>query len=374
MPSPSTHLEIVPTIEGLRGLGPQWDRLAARFSTPVLTHDWFLAALSTLHPSDLPRVFVLRSGGDVVAIAPLVERRRLGMRSLEFIGSAVLCEPSGILYDHPIHLRRVLEGVAASGIPAKLSRVGDPVLTAELTSIAGGSVAPVRKSLATSPWIRIDGSWKAFYQTITPKWRSAHRRAVRKADAEGKVEYELLTPGPDEFGPLMDRFVAVEGESWKARLGTALRTDPRLRTFFEDYGREAARRGMLRLSFLRIGGVPVAAQYSLVYGGRYWLLKIGYDERYAHCSPGILLMYRVLERAFDDGLASVEFLGSNESWIQIWSPRLRKYHSRTIDRVRARRLLRLTLAFSDRLHATIRTRIARTRAGRAGVARTGPGS
>lgn len=367
MSTPSTCLEIVSTIEGVRGLGPAWDRLAARFSTPVLTHDWFLSALNTLHPSDPPCVFVVRNGDEVVAIAPLVQRRRFGMKSLEFIGSAVLCEPSGVLYDHPAHLRRALGEVASSGTPAKLVRVNDPLLASELSSIAGGSAAQIRKSLATSPWIRIDGSWKAFYETITPKWRSAHRRAVRKADTEGTVEYDLFSPGEAEFSPLFEQFVAVEGESWKARLGTALRTDQRLRAFFEHYGREAARRGMLRLSFLRIGGVPVAAQYSLVYGGRYWLLKIGYDERSAHCSPGILLMYKVLERAFDDGLESVEFLGSNETWMQIWSPRLRKYYSRSIDRVPARRLLNLTLAFSDRVHASIRTRLARTRHARTDV-------
>lgn len=359
MPSPSTRLEIVSTLEVLRALGPQWDRLAARFSTPLLTHDWFIAAATALHSADRPVVFVRRSGEDVVAIAPLIQRRRFGMKSLEFIGSAVLCEPCGILYDHPTHLRDILEDVAALGIPVRFGRMNDPILTAELSAIPGGSAALIRNSMATSPWIRIEGSWKELYETITPKWRSAHRRAARRAEAEGTVEYEIHSPGLAEFTPLMEQFVAVEGESWKARLGTALRTDDRLRAFFEQFGREAARRGFLRLAFLRIGGVPVAAQFSVVYAGRYWLLKIGFDEKYSHCSPGILLMYKVLERAFEDGLGSVEFLGSNESWIHIWSPRLRKYYSRSIDRIPARRLLNLTIALSDRVQANLRTRLAR---------------
>ncbi len=157
----------------------------------------------------------------------------------------------------------------------------------------------------------------------------------------------------------MERFIAIEGESWKARLGTALKTDGPLRAFFLLYGRAAAERGTLRLAFMRIGGVPVAGQFAVEYAHRYWLLKIGYDERFAHCSPGVLLMYAALERAFDAGLEAFEFLGSNESWIQIWNHGLHKYYARSIDRVPARRLLGRALSLSERVNRNVRTRFAR---------------
>ncbi len=360
MAPPLSGPEIVTTLEELKTLGPHWDRLASKFATPLLTHDWFYSAAAALQPRDRLSVFVRKAGGRIVAIAPFFERRRMGLRFLEAIGYATLCEPSGILYDHPSHLRGILDDVAVHGLPVNFDRVNDPLLVAELSHIAGGTVGMIRDSEATIPWIRIKGSWTAYYETLTPRWRSAQRRAVKKAESVGPVGYEFFSPAPSEFEELMERFVAVEGESWKARAGTALKTNTPLREFFRLYGRAAAAKGIVRFAFMTIGTTPVAAQLAVEYARKHWLLKIGYDERFSHCSPGILLMHRALERAFSDGLESFEFLGSNESWIQIWEHNLHKYYSRSIDPVTARRALTRALTFSDRVAQNIRSRLART--------------
>ncbi len=196
MHSTPSSLEIVATREELRGLQPGWDRLASRFPTPLLTFEWFSSAVDALHPHDRLSVLVRRSGTEIVAIAPFVQRRRLGLKSLEFIGHSVLLEPSGILYDHPAHLRQILEDAVALGLPVNFDRVNDPLLIAELSTIAGGTVVAIRDSLATIPWIRIKGPWAEYYETITPKWRSAHRRAAKKAASAGPVSVEFFSPGP----------------------------------------------------------------------------------------------------------------------------------------------------------------------------------
>jgi CelD/BcsL family acetyltransferase involved in cellulose biosynthesis len=111
---------------------------------------------------------------------------------------------------------------------------------------------------------------------------------------------------------------------------------------------------------MRVGGVPISGQFGVDFGGRHWLLKIGYDERYSHCSPGILLMYAALERAFNDGLEGFEFLGSNESWIQVWNHKVHRYYSRSIDNVAARRVFARTVNLSERIGRRIRRTIARS--------------
>lgn len=351
---------ILTTREELRKLGPSWDRLAARFPTPLLSHDWFVSAAETLHPRDRIAVFARERDGEVCAIAPLVERRRLGLRSLAVIGYEVLREPTGVLYDAPCDLRNLIADVIGRGDPVSFERVEDPVLVAELSAIEGGSAEELVQSLATAPWIRIGGPWTAYYDTITPKWRSAHRRAARKAESEGPVTYEFHSPGPAEFDEMMALFVDVEGRSWKSRLGTSLLTDAPLRAFFGSYGRSAASRGIARFAFMRVGGVPVSAQFGVEYARRHWLLKIGYDEKYSHCSPGILLMYAALERAFDDGLEAFEFLGSNEAWIQVWNHKVHKYYTRVIDRLAVRRFLARSIDLSERVRGRIRRTLARS--------------
>jgi CelD/BcsL family acetyltransferase involved in cellulose biosynthesis len=351
---------IVSTPEELRALGPAWDRFASGFPTPLLSHDWFLSAAETFHRSDRLAVFLRRTEGEVCAIAPLVERRRFGLRALEVIGYHILQEPAGILYDRPADLRGLLADVIGYGLPVNIPRVNDPLLVAELSAIEGGNPEALIQSLASSPWIRIDSPWKAYYETITSKWRSAHRRAVKKAETEGPVTFDFFSPGPDEFDALMRLFVDVEGRSWKSRLGTSLKTNDPLREFFEKYGSAAAARGIARFAFMRVGGTPVSAHFGVDYGRRHWLLKIGYDEKFSHCSPGILLMYAALERAFGDALEAFEFLGSNESWIQVWNHRVHRYYSRSIDRSAVRRALVRTVNLSERIGCRIRRTLARS--------------
>ncbi|HLH32332.1 MAG TPA: GNAT family N-acetyltransferase, partial [Terriglobia bacterium] len=52
---------------------------------------------------------------------------------------------------------------------------------------------------------------------------------------------------------------------------------------------------------------------------RFWLLKVGYDEKFARCSPGILLTVKTIQYAASIGLKSYEFLGKPEPWTTQWS-------------------------------------------------------
>lgn len=85
--------------------------------------------------------------------------------------------------------------------------------------------------------------------------------------------------------------------------------------------------GALRLSLMRIDGRTVAGQIGVEYAGRFWVLKVGYDERFAHCSPGILLMHHTIQYAFERGMKSFEFLGRDEQWIRMWSENVHHYSS-----------------------------------------------
>ena len=70
---------------------------------------------------------------------------------------------------------------------------------------------------------------------------------------------------------------------------------------------------------MRIGGKTVAMQIAIEASDRLWLLKIGYDEAYAKCSPGMLLMLETLQYAARKGLASYEFLGAAKDWTRRWT-------------------------------------------------------
>jgi CelD/BcsL family acetyltransferase involved in cellulose biosynthesis len=73
--------------------------------------------------------------------------------------------------------------------------------------------------------------------------------------------------------------------------------------------------------------------------GRMWVLKIGFDEAFARCSPGFHLTCEALRHACDRGVRAYEFLGSAEPWEMRWRPEPRAYKLIVVYPVTARGLV-----------------------------------
>ena len=66
-------------------------------------------------------------------------------------------------------------------------------------------------------------------------------------------------------------------------------------------------------------GQDAAAQIAIERGTRFDLLRAGYDERFARCSPGMLLTVESIRYAVRRGLRSYEFNGDAEPWTKVWT-------------------------------------------------------
>ena len=74
------------------------------------------------------------------------------------------------------------------------------------------------------------------------------------------------------------------------------------------------------MAFLRLDGEVAAMHLAVEACGRHWLYKIGYDERFARCSPGTLLMLHALGDATGRGMTAFELMGDAEAWIaDLWT-------------------------------------------------------
>jgi CelD/BcsL family acetyltransferase involved in cellulose biosynthesis len=117
---------------------------------------------------------------------------------------------------------------------------------------------------------------------------------------------------------MFSELVRIEAAGWKYRNGSSLQQRDSLRRFFLRYALLASEAGVLRFSFLDVGGKPIAAQLSIECADRLWVLKIGYDEAWSRCSPGWQLLAETMRYAFERKLKSYEFLGSDEPWLHGW--------------------------------------------------------
>lgn len=298
----------------------EWQELAAQFRTPLLQYEWFAAAAASFcQPGELYCLFVYSSAG-LSAIAPLVRVKKHGFRQVELLGASYLGEPSGLLYRDEEALTCLLAKMIACGLPMTLSRIGAASLELRLLRARHNQLSAClcRPSTGT-PVLPITTSWSDFEATISPRHGYDLRRARKRAQQLGEVEFEMISPAVGGLDSLLGEIFRVEAAGWKGRQGTALLLDQRLRSFFCLYAHTTAAQGRLRLSFLRIGGQVAAVQLAVQDYNRFWVLKVGYDEIFSKCSPGLLLMHETIRHSFAAGLEGVEFLGSDAPWLHIWT-------------------------------------------------------
>jgi CelD/BcsL family acetyltransferase involved in cellulose biosynthesis len=309
---------VVRTLDELDELVVPWNTIGEEVGLPTLSHAWVRACAAAFVDAGQLAVTVVRTP-DAVAMAPLLKRDD-GVSRLELLGVDEIGDPSDLLASGPSALQRLAETLVLTGRPLHLMRIpaDSPTVPALRRAYRGKGIVIIRAH-AAYPWIPLDATWSCPESRLNAGRRSDVRRARRHAARLGPVQIEVLSPTPAELAPLLEEAFQVEAAGWKGRRGSAVLDNAARRTFFHRYAFAAAARGALRLGFLRIGGRAAAMQLAVESGERFWLLKIGYDETFGRCSPGMLLMIESLRYAAARGLGSYELLGTVEPWTSMWT-------------------------------------------------------
>ncbi len=311
---------VVRSLDGLDQLAAAWDALAGGAGSPMQQFIWARAcAESYCRRGDQLHVVTVGPAGRPTAIAPLIRRRGLGR--LEMLGGRESYEPTDFLYADRPALDALAGTLASLGRPICLHRIpADSPTIAALQESYRRRGWVLCRTVSGSPSIPIDASWQEPERKFDNQRRKNFRRRLRLAEATAPVSFEILSPSPVEVEPLLDEAYRVEAAGWKGERGTALAKDAARGAFFRRYATAAAREGILRLGFMRLGGRAIAMQLAVECGERFWCFKTGYDEAFARFSPGILLKLHLVARSAALGLRSFELLGLLDPHKQMWNP------------------------------------------------------
>jgi CelD/BcsL family acetyltransferase involved in cellulose biosynthesis len=310
------RLEVITTIDGLNALASVWDGLGTCLDSPIGRFSWTAASVEHLAAGARLSIAVLRRNGDPVAIAPLVIVHGVA----QHIGVDAHQEPCDFSYADAESLESLCRELAHAGMSLALPRLpADAPTVAALERAYGTGAQVLVRSRPSCPVIELPGGGGAD-SVLSSSLRSDLRRAARKAGEFGELSFQMHAPSTKgEVAPLWDVAARVEAAGWKGRRGSALLMNDRIGPFLRDYATRAASAGILRILLLEIGADDAAMMIALQAGGRFWILKIGYDERFADCSPGQLVMQEGLRHATRSGLSSYEFLGTDEPWTRRWT-------------------------------------------------------
>ena len=315
-----SDINIIRDKRGLQDLASEWDRLAGPLENPLMNHEWFMACARTFYEEGELHIVTVQSRENIAAIAPLAITRTQGRECLELVGVPYLHEPCGLLYDSRESLERLIKEVIKLRQPLLLNRIPADDPTSKLfreCSKYRGLIIERNTSLCIR--VHITTRWSDYVKSLSSRRRYDLRRARKRAEERGDVSFKISCPAPDELNRWLDMAFQVESESWKGRNGSALLYNHKIQQFFRKYANLASRDSILRIGFMFINDEVAAMQIAIEYAQRFWVLKIGYDEKWAKCSPGIQLTHESIRYAFNHGLKSYEFLGSDEPWLHMWS-------------------------------------------------------
>jgi CelD/BcsL family acetyltransferase involved in cellulose biosynthesis len=300
-------------------IAPFWNALEGSSCTPMQQYIWSDASRLTLPISGELAIVVVKTGPQTGAIAPLVSLKGC-LGRLEHLGVKYLHEPADVLYSDLDALKKLVSALVELRSPIFFERIpaNSPVIGLIQEAYHSRGKVFIRSS-APYPRIMLNEDWRDPGSRLSSSWRSSLRRAIRTAEKIGPIRYEILSPRPNELGPLFEQALDIEAANWKGRAGSALALDTVRGKFFRQYAIAASEAGSLRLCFVHIGARAAAMQLAVECAGKFSLLKIGYREEFASCSPGMLLIAETIRYAASKELSSYEFFGSAESWTRTWT-------------------------------------------------------
>jgi CelD/BcsL family acetyltransferase involved in cellulose biosynthesis len=288
-------------------------RHAAAGASPLVAAELALLTIRLLPAALEPWLVAAHQGGTLVAALPLARNGRtlLALRTdhtprVDLVGDET-CLPA--LWNG-IRSLRGWDRLELRGVPA------DSPVARRLPELARrqGYRGYVR-DVGRSPWFDVRG----IEHRIHRKFRGDMRRLERQL---GGVELERIATF--DRGAFRD-LLRLEACGWKGEAGSAIGCDAKLVAFYSAVGRVFARRGQLTLAFLRARGKRIAGCFALEDGSTFHLLKIAYDEEFAHFGPGQLLVRETAADAERRGLSTYDMMGREAPYKMKWADQARAH-------------------------------------------------
>jgi CelD/BcsL family acetyltransferase involved in cellulose biosynthesis len=320
------------SVAELRFHAAAWDDLWRRSdaTTPLLRAELIAQWMDHFAARARFRAVVVEDGGQWVAALPLVGRRAAWMLSAGATVGNPWSSHADLLWDSA----RTADGLVGDALVRASARLPWPLLWLEGALVNAPQWRALRAALGRAGmttvcrrrWhtgrLSVDRDWQACRR----RWSHAHRRQLarsfKRLAARGDVALQFCDRlPPDEVESQLRRAMEVEDAGWKGAAGTSVLGTPGMFDFLLRQARQLAEWGQLALATLDCGPAAVACCYGLAAKGVFHSCKIGYDPRWADCSPGQLLRYCLLERFHAGGeYRAWDFVGPLNDAQRRWRP------------------------------------------------------
>lgn len=321
MPHPSATriARVLHSPEEFTSLLPEWKELFSRCpnAAPFLACEWLMVWIHEFRPQDLIGVEI-RESGRLVGFAPLIIYRRNQTRVLAFAGGGVsdylgvLLEPG----DEGAVVAEVLNAVHT--IPGwDVLDLTDLPLSSFL--LYSQTLRPHAKEHDLCFVLSLPSNSEELVQSLSKRQWANLRNARSRTQREGRAVVEPATPSnAEEF---VEDLFRLHTSRWRELGQSGVLGDPQIRQFHRVAAPALLSSGLLRLYRMRMNDRTIAVNYSFFHQQSVYCYLQGFDPEFSYLSPGMQLMFAVIEEAVRFGARRFDFLRGEEGYKLHWRPR-----------------------------------------------------
>ena len=313
-------------------------------------------------------VFALRRGKRLVAVLPLIEKRR----RISHLPVTVLRMPSDFhLWPFDLPVAQDVDKQSAARVLWKTLKeyrgwdmlefpnIPQRGFTEYLFNAAVSDGFPNHRwEYMYSPFIKLnrivtDKDPLAFAKSRN--LRANIRKATRRLRQKGRVRISISKLAKND---VLSRMYELENASWKGRVGTSIAAKQKDIDFWNRVAHAGAQFGYLSLCSITLGNAVVAALIGFSYKKNYFAIKMGWDESLRSFSLGHMLVVGILNECLDTGLKHLFLGGLRSAWKEQWTdsflPHASHYifcntlYGRIMRRVKLREIKQMEVSFPQK--------------------------
>ena len=309
---------IVETIrrqDELAALAGEWDEMVRAMPrpSPFMLNGWLCEWFTHRGEGGELAVHIATREGRLIGALPLIVRRRMGVRVVEFIGGhdsaladVLLASPDDTA------TASLLARRAANWRHDAADLFGLPTGSRLEEALAEGELEVIER--VEAPVMDISRGWDTVYREKTQsKKRNLHRRRRRQLAELGTVTNEAARTADELTAALEDAFRLHELR-WEGRPDGSGFATPAGRRFYQAVLARLARDDVPRIQTLRLDGQAVAFHLYFALCGRMYVHRLAFDPAFGRYSPGLVNTLDAIEAAAVEGTTVIEFLGGDERY------------------------------------------------------------
>lgn len=327
-------VEHLTSLAALTKLEDEWRGLleSQNDATPFQHPDWILAWARHFVPNAIWAWSFHSLDGRLVGLVPSFRYERDGLRIVSMMGG-------GDSDWHDVIAFREFRSDIGRAFFAALERRRDQWDRCELeqlpetsallqTALPVGLVEESRTPHAPCPVLALPERGASMTASIPGHQLARYRKYRRRVERLG--ELRLVRASERDAQRHFETFLRLHRARWQVREDTGDAPVFEHRNFHSEVVGRMAARGSLRLYLLRSGTRDIAALYGFMSAKTLHCYAQGLDPEFAKLGPGMLLVGAVIEDAFAEGAAAVDFLRGEEPYKLQWGAKSQPTYRRVV--------------------------------------------